>query len=114
MPLYVGDALKTATKTATVNSGNWACVFSPADIAVNLTAFECYRIVINGGPPGSTFQVYVNNKLYDSVFPGDVNSWDPNNSMKLANGDSVSFFWNSSTGTTGPTVVLYFQQAEVL
>lgn len=115
MTAKLGDAFKTGTKPASgTNAGNWTVVFNPADMSVSLTDFECYRIVISGGPPGSTFTIYIGNRLYDSVFPGDTNSWDPNNPMKLSNGDIVQFYWN--TGTTGfqPTVWLYFQEARLL
>lgn len=105
------DAIKPASGT---NAGNWTATFGPADISISLPTFECYRIVISGGPPGSTFQIFVGNRLYDSVFPGDTNSWDPNNPMKLNNGDSLSFQWNTGTGTSGPTVWLYFQESNPL
>lgn len=116
MALKVGDAFGEGMipKAGQQNAGNWTVILGPADIAISLPEFDCYRIVIAGGPPGSTFQVYVNNKLYDSVAPGDVNSWDPNNPMKLSNGDTVSFFWNVGTANYQPTVWMYFEQPKVL
>lgn len=97
-----------------MNAGMWTATFSSADIGISLPEFECYHIVIKGGPPGSTFDVYVGNRLYDSVTPGDTNSWDPNNPMKLQAGDSVYFYWNSSTPNITPMVAMYFQEPEPL
>ena len=96
------------------NAGNWVATFSQSDINIGLTNFQCYRIVITGGPPGSSFTVTVSGNLYDSVFPGDTNSWDPNQPMELTNGDTVTFAWNTGTGMTGPTVWMYFQEASPL
>lgn len=114
MTAYLGNTFKVGAVTQTIPyAGNWAVVFNPADIPINNPTYECYRIVIKGGPPGSSFDVMVNNSLYDSVFPGDTNSWDPNNSMKLANGDTIGFYWNTGS-STAPTVWLYFQEATPL
>jgi hypothetical protein len=96
------------------NAGKWTATFTPADMGIMLPLFDCYHIVIENGPPGSTFKVYKNNSLYDNVANGDTNSWDPNIPMKLENGDSVSFQWNTGTGTGGPTVWMYFQEPELL
>lgn len=97
------------------NAGNWTATFTPDLIGISLPRFECYRIVIKGGPAGSTFDVIINNtNLYDSVSPGDTNSWDPKNPMKLSNGDTVSYEWNTGVGATGPTVWMYFQEASPL
>lgn len=109
---YVQAVIPTA---GMANSGNWTATFTQSDINIGLAQFECYHIVIKGGPSGSTFDVVINDtNLYDSVQPGDTNSWDPNNPMKLSNGDTVSFRWNTGTGTTGPTVWMYFQEASAL
>lgn len=96
------------------NAGNWVATFVPSDIDVSLPTFECYRIVIEGGPLGSTFKVYIGNRVYDTVFPGWDTSWDPNNPMKLNNGDTISFQWNSGLATAQPVVWLYFQEANPL
>lgn len=116
MTARLGQDYKTGyiPNTGQPNAGKWTVTFTPADIGVSLPVFECYHIVVTGGPPGSTFDVYVNNNLYDSVQPGNVNSWDPNNPMKLSNGDSVSFHWNVGTVGYQPTVWMYFQQESPL
>jgi hypothetical protein len=115
VPRKLGQAFQTAviSPAGRTNAGNWTATFDSPDIGIFLPEFDCYHIVIKGGPAGSTFDIYVNNNLYDSVTPGDTNSWDPNHPMKLSNGDSVIFYWNAGTGTA-PTVWLYFQEPELL
>ena len=96
------------------NAGNWTATFTTQDIGISKPRFECYHIVIKGGPAGSTFDIYIGIKLWDSVAPGDTNSWDPNNTMRLVQGDTVYFYWNTGTGTTGPEVWMYFQDPKIL
>lgn len=116
MPQQLGQADVTATIGTTLgsNPGNWTATFTPQVIGVSESTFECYRIVIKGGPAGSTFDIYVGTNLYDSVSPGDTNSWDPNQTMKLIQGNTVEFRWNTGTGTSGPQVWMYFQESELL
>ncbi len=116
MPDRLGSTFKIATLAPTghPNAGNWICEFSPKDLGVSQSKFQCYHIVVSGGPIGSKFTVYQNNNLYDSVFPGWDTSWDPNNPMKLANGDTVSFWWNANTVNSAATVWLYFENESPL
>lgn len=116
MPRGLGDADLVAVIGGPMgsNAGNWTATFSPQVIGISNATYECYRIVIKGGPPGSTFDIYLGNRLYDSVSPGDTNSWDPNQTMKLVQGDSVEFRWRTGVGTVGPEVWLYFQETELL
>jgi hypothetical protein len=112
----LGDANVTATIAGATSqyAGRWVAAFTPAVIGIFQAQFECYRIVIRGGPPASTFDVYIGTRLYDSVTPGDTNSWDPNQTLKLNQGDTVTFVWNSGAGAAGPEVWLYFQAPAVL
>lgn len=105
--------LGSTFKQAQLSGGVWECVFNAADLGITLPSYECYRIVISNGPAGSTFNIYLNNQLWDSVFPGDNNSWDPNNQMPLGQGDNLTFVWNLGSGT-GPYVWLYFQETSPL
>lgn len=116
MPAPLGHEFVKAviSSGAQPNTGNWTATFTQADINIGLARFECYHIVIKGGPVGATFDVLINNStLYDSVFPGWSTSWDPNNPMKLTNGDTVSYQWDTGAGTA-PTVWMFFQEASVL
>lgn len=115
MPDRLAPSFKDATiaPSGHTNAGKWICEFHPADIPISEPKFQCYRIVIVGGPLGSTFTVYQNNSTYDSVFPGWTTSWDPNNPMKLENGDTVKFWWDTGSGTAA-TVWLYFEKESPL
>lgn len=112
MPRGLGEATVTATLggSHSNNPSKWLATFTPSVIGVSIPVFECYRIVIKGGPAGSTFDVYIGVRLYDSVAPGDTNSWDPNQPMKLQQGDVVEFRWNTGSGSSGPQVWMYFQE----
>jgi hypothetical protein len=94
------------------NTGNWTVTFNPTTLGINLPVFECYHIVITG-PPGSSFTIYIGSNFYDNVAQGDKNSWDPNQTMKLQQGQNVYFFWNTGAGTA-PQVTMWFQEASPL
>lgn len=113
-PLGYADKTATIALPGQLNAGNWTAAFTSNDIGISLPRFECYRIVIKGGPPGSKFDIYIGNRLYDSVDPGDTNSWDPNNPMKLQAGDSIYFYWNTNTANFAPFIAMYFQEPEAL
>jgi hypothetical protein len=100
--------------TGSQNPGLWTATFTPQLIGVSLSQFECYRIIISGGPAGSTFHIWIGGaRLYSTVFPGNDTEWDPNNPMLLVQGDTVEFRWNSSAGTA-PDVWMYFRERAVL
>lgn len=115
MPGKLGSTLLTAViaPTGSFNAGKWTATFDPHSIGVALPEFECYHVAVASGPPGSTFQIYIGTNLWDSVAPGDVNSWDPNNPMPIEQGQSVYFYWNTGKGTA-PMVTMWFQQPGVL
>jgi hypothetical protein len=116
MPQGLGNADVQATigSPSGTNPGNWTATFSPQVIGISYAEYEAYRIVIRNGPPGSKFDVFIGTRLYDSVSPGDTNSWDPNQTMKLIQGDTIEFRWNTGAGDVGPEVWMYFQEAGVL
>lgn len=79
-----------------------------ADFRVNISFFELHHLVIQNGPPGSSFTWYLNNQFYDVTPNGDINSWDPNQALELTPGDELTFTWNKSTGTA-PTVTVFLR-----
>lgn len=116
----MGQALGQANVTASLgiagsqNAGLWTATFSPQNIGVSVSEFECFRIIVDGGPAGSTFRIYIGGaRLYSTVFPGNDTEWDPNHPMPLVQGDTVEFRWNSSSGTA-PDVWMYFQERALL
>lgn len=110
-PLGPAYALGAEDKTGR-NAGNYTVVFDPPTLAINSTTFECYHIVISG-PPGSSFTIYIGSNFYDNVALGDQNSWDPSQTMKLQQGQTIYFFWNTGTGIA-PQVTMWFQEASPL
>lgn len=115
MPSRLAPSFKVASvaPASHPNHGNWIVEFRQKDIPISEPSFQCYHINVQDGPLGGTFKVLQNNNFYDTVFPGWNTSWDPNNPMKLENGDTVSFWWDSATGTA-PTVWLYFEKESPL
>lgn len=93
--------------------GAYTVKMGPQQLGVFEGSFECYHISIQG-PSGSSFQVYIGDKFYDFVARGDINSWDPSQTMKLVSGNTVYFYWNVNTGTPIPAVTMYFQEATLL
>lgn len=115
MPERLAPSFKEAeiAPTGHPNAGNWICEFMQKDIPIAESRFQCYHINVEGGPLGATFKVLQNNNKYDTVFPGWDTSWDPNNPMKLSNGDTISFWWDTGSGTAA-TVWLYFEKESPL
>lgn len=96
------------------NPGNWLGVVTQQDIGIGLPEFECYRIVIDGGPPGSTFTIMIGARKWDSVYPGNDTSWDPNQPMPLIQSDKINFLWNTGAGDSAPDIWMYFRERAVL
>lgn len=119
---YLGQANVTAELggPGSSNPDMWLATFRPQDIGISLGEFECYRVVVNHGPGGSTFRIYIGGaRLWDTVFPGNDTAWDPNNAMPLAQSDTVEFRWDSGDDTTddgtgAPDVWMYFRERPVL
>lgn len=116
----MGQTLGQANVTAVLggpasqNPGKWVATFSPQNIGISLGQFECYRIIVDHGPPGSTFRIFIGGaRLYSTVFPGNDTEWDPNNAMDLVQGDTVEFRWDMANGTA-PDVWMYFRERAVL
>lgn len=111
MPDSLGQTFKEATiaPNGHPNAGNWICEFQASEIPISEPKFRIYHVNVIDGPIGSKFQWGWNNNQWETVFPGWDTSWDPNNPMKISNGDTVFFWWNSSTAP-GATVWLYFEK----
>lgn len=113
---YAGPVTATIPATGNVNAGNWTVNFTPDIIGISLAEFECYRIVISGGPPGSKFNVFIGTGPWDTVFPGWDTSWDPNQAMPLLQSQTVSLQWNTGNVTTNgaPQATLWFREVSPL
>lgn len=107
IPLGSRGPLQGQPDTTGNNLGNWTVTFDPAAIAVNQNPFIVYKIVVQGAP-GSTFTVFVDNRQWDAVQVGQINSWDPNQPLLMQPGQTLFFYYSDpiSDGTP-PTVTIW-------
>lgn len=97
---------------APYGAGKWVVTFDPAVFAISTGDFEVYHIALTG-PTGSAFQVFVDQTFYDVASNGDINSWDPNQTLHMSGGQTLYFYWNSSA-TPPPVVTLWLRQPDLL
>lgn len=105
---YLGPVAKNGLHDTQnpLGSGNWTVTFTPQDLATQQHT-QIHHIAISG-PPGSSFQVYIDTTFYDYVARGDVNSWDPSQTMPVQAGQTLYFYWNSAV-TPAPKVTVFRQ-----
>lgn len=92
-------------------SGGWVVTFAPADLGIQVP-FEVYHAALSG-PPASAFQVYLDTTFYSYAPRGDINEWDPTQPMHVNPGQTISFYWNVSSGTA-PMVAIFCREASPL
>jgi hypothetical protein len=89
--------------TTNFNPGNWTVAFTPDIIDINVPQFEVYKMVVKGAA-NTTFNVYVNNFLWDVGIYGTLNSWDPVQPLILRPGDSLFFAYSDPVTDLNPPV----------
>jgi hypothetical protein len=90
--------------TTGLNSGNWTVAF-PADlIDVNIPQFHVYKMIVSGAQ-NTTFNVYVDGKLWDVGIYGTLNSWDPSQTLVMRPGESLFFAYSDPVSDATPPVV---------
>ena len=94
-----------------LGAGFWTVAFTPQDLALP-NAFNVYHIAVQG-PASSQFQVWIDTTFYDYAVRGDINSWDPQQVMYVAPGQTVFFYWNTATGSA-PKVSIFMREVEVI
>ena len=99
-----------AADTTGQNPGNWTVQFPASLINVNVPEAEIYKMVVQNGAPTATFNVYVNNTLWDLAVYAPHNSWDPQQPLIIRPGDSL-FFYYSDPATDGyqPNVTIWLR-----
>lgn len=102
--------MQGALDTSGQNAGNWTIAFGPSTLNINVPSFECYHLVSIGAALNATFNVYVNNNLWDVSVYARQSSWDPSQPMVLQPGDTLSFYF-STVATDGfmPTITAWFR-----
>lgn len=88
-------------------NGFWVVTFDPKILAVGSNDFEIYHIALKG-PTGSKIEVWVDRTFYDTTQHGDVNSWDPNETLHMNGGQTLYFYWNVSA-TPAPFVTIWMK-----
>lgn len=93
--------------------GMWTVTFDPKIIAVPTGGFEVYHLALKG-PLGSQVQVYVDQTFYDITNHGDINSWDPNNTLHLIGGGSTIYLYWNTAAVPAPEVTIWLRQSAAL
>ena len=96
----------------TSNPGNWSALMPSSIMAVSVPNFELYRFSVINGPLGSTLTALLDQDVF-TVTPagtGDNNTWVAFQPLEINKGQTLSFFWNSSTATSpAPLVTCFFR-----
>lgn len=87
-----------------LNSGNWTVQFTPAIIDVNIAQFEVYKMIVSGAV-NTTFNVFVDGKLWDVGIYGTLNSWDPMQPLQMHPGQELDFAYSDPSSDGTPPVV---------
>lgn len=93
-------------------TGKYTATIDPKVFAVAANTFEIYHMAITG-PAGSQCQVFVDRTFYDITPRGDINSWDPNQTLHMIGGQTLYFYWNLGTGAS-PQVTVWLQETSPL
>jgi len=94
-------------------NGNWVVTFDPQILAVSTGSFEVYHMALKG-PLGSSLQVFIDRTFYDITDHGDVNSWDPNETLHLVGGGQTLYlYWNSGLAPA-PMVTIWIRESSLL
>jgi len=109
--ITLGYRPQTGKKDTTgLNPGNWTISFTPDIINVNVTTqFEVYKIIVHGAQ-NTTFNVFVDNALWDTGVYGTQNSWDPTQPLILRPGQTLSLTYSDPvTDNTPPTATIWLR-----
>ena len=98
-----------ALDTTGNNVGNWTVGFNPVLLSFTVPEAFVYKIQVTGAV-GSTFNVYVENKQWDSNIFGNQNSWDDDggDTLIVRTGESLYFYFSDQTTDVTPPVVTIF------
>jgi hypothetical protein len=71
--------------------------------------FEICHINVDGAP-ASSFQIFIDTRLWDTVLNGTQNSWDPTVALPLNPGNYLYFCWsNPSSDGQPPQVTIWLR-----
>jgi hypothetical protein len=99
-----------AADTTGLNTGNWTVQFAPKDIAVTVTEFEVYKIVVTGSAQTATFNLFVDAQQWDTSVYATNNSWDPSQPLIVRYGQTLYFFYSTvSSDGKQPKVTIWLR-----
>lgn len=90
-----------AADTTGLNTGNWTIAFTTDILSVNVSQYEVYKMVVEGAP-ATTFDVFVENKKWDTAIYGTKNSWDPQQPLIMRPGESIFFTYSDPVSDGNP------------
>ncbi len=102
-----------AADTTGRNTGNWTVQFAPRDLAVTVTEFEVYKIVVTKAAQTATFDVFVDSKQWDTSVYATNNSWDPTQPLIVRYGETLYFFYSSASSDGNMPLVTIWLRHEV-
>jgi hypothetical protein len=88
--------------------GCWSALYPDNKLNTKMGVAEAYQITVMGGPVGSSFLLYRNNQLWNTVLQGWNNNYDPFNPLYVRQGDGLFFYWNS-TAAPAPIVTIWLR-----
>ena len=102
-----------AADTTGQNKGNWTVTFAPKDLAVTVTEFEVYKIVVTKAAQTATFDVFVDSKQWDTSVYATNNSWDPTQPLIMRYGETLYFYYSSASSDGNKPQVTIWLRHEV-
>ena len=110
---YVGLGYRVAKGQADTtgnNPGHWTVTFDPQTINVNVPHFELYKLIVKGAAATATFDVFVDIGQWDTSVYAVHNSWDPTQVLLLNPGNTVLFYYSTSSGDGNqPIITAWFR-----
>jgi hypothetical protein len=88
-------------------AGAWTVTFDPATLSLP-NEFDVWHIAISG-PSASSMRVYVDTVFFSNVARGDINDWDPSQTLRVKAGQELLFHWNTPGGSA-PNVTIFCRQ----
>ena len=94
-------------------AGGWAVSFTPEDLRIQ-NLFEIFHIAVQGPNLAScNLQLWLDTTFYSATVRGDINDYDPNQPIPVRPGQTINFYWDTTTGPA-PTVSIFLQQPSLI
>lgn len=92
-----------------MNPNKWTIAFTPDILSCNVPQFEVYKMIVSGAN-NTTFDVYRENKQWDTAIYGTRNSWDPVQPLVMIPGMTLYFLYSDLvTDNTPPVATIWLR-----